>query len=658
MDTLDGINGLLDNIGDFLNSLRPVALFPVITVILLIVFYLYYIKAQGPLPGTTQWVDRELAKPRLPFILKRYPMSKDDIIPLLVITAVFTFLALFQLGDTEAPQSFYQFNTENKTVVIELDDPVEIGSIMYYTGMWTGHYKLELSADRFFWYEQIPEKDDDSKNSTEYAMNQPYAHLFKWQTAKLNDGNPPVKYIRISTQYSPLELGELALFNINGELIGTDRISNPDAPELFDEQELVPQRQTYMNSMYFDEIFHGRTAMEHLRDIKPYERTHPPLGKIIIAVSIHFLGMTPFGWRLPGALLGVVMLIILYILIKNLFGKTRVAVCGTLLLGFDFMRFVQTRIATIDTYGVLFILLACFFMYRYITTDPDAPFRKGLVPLALSGISFGLGCASKWIVAYAGIGLAAVYIVRLVHLSKYYKEKKLPEFGVYLSKTLAYSVLFFVAVPIVIYCLSYIPYGLAEGMKLGDGMLLDKRFHDIIWENQIFMLTYHGKDVIGSTHPYSSQWWQWILDARPILYFNTYNDGLRSSFSAFGNPVVWWGGFLAMIAMVYRAIRYRDGKAMFILIGFLSQFLPWLPIARIVFIYHYFPSTLFIVLALAHVFDTLLDSGRRWRKPAVYGYTAYTGAVFALFYPGLTGIAVPFSYFNNFLRWIPGAWPY
>ena len=658
MDTLERISELLNNIGGFFDSLRPVVLFPIITVLLLAAFYYYYIKSSGPWPGTLQWVDRELQKPRLPFILTRHPMEKSDIAPLLIITAVFSFLAFFQLGDTEAPQSFFQFNNDNKIIVIELDEPSEIGSVMYYTGMWTGHYKLEFSTDGYFWYDQVPEKKDDPDSTPEYAMNQPYAHLFKWQTAKLNKDNPPVKYIRISTQYSQLELGELALFRPNGELIGPESISCPDAPELFDEQNLVPQRQTYMNSMYFDEIFHGRTAQEHLRNIKPYEVTHPPLGKLIIAISIHFLGMTPFGWRFSGAVLGVVMLIVLYILIKNLFGKTRIAVCGTLLLGFDFMRFVQTRIATIDTYGVLFILLASFFMYRYITTDPDAPFRKGLVPLALSGVSFGLGCASKWIVIYAGIGLAAVYIVRLVHLSKYYKKNGRPGFGEYLSKTLVYSALFFVAIPIVIYCLSYIPYGLAEGMKLSDGMLLDKRFHDIIWENQKFMLTYHGHDVLGSTHPYSSQWWQWILDARPILYVNNNYNGLRSSFSAFGNPVVWWGGFIAMIVMIYRSIRYRDGKAMFILIGFLSQFLPWLPIARIVFIYHYFPSTLFLVLALAHVFNTLLDSGRKWSKPAVYGYTAYSGVVFAMFYPGLTGIPVPSWYFSNLLRWIPGAWPY
>ncbi len=34
-----------------------------------------------------------------------------------------------------------------------------------------------------------------------------------------------------------------------------------------------------MNSSYFDEIYHARTALEHIENVYPYEITHPPLGK-------------------------------------------------------------------------------------------------------------------------------------------------------------------------------------------------------------------------------------------------------------------------------------------------------------------------------------------------------------------------------------------
>jgi dolichyl-phosphate-mannose--protein O-mannosyl transferase len=219
-------------------------------------------------------------------------------------------------------------------------------------------------------------------------------------------------------------------------------------------------------------------------------------------------------------------------------------------------------------------------------------------------------------------------------------------------------VLFFVIVPAVVYYLSYIPYGLAEGMTLDMGMLINPEFFRIVWDNQVLMFDYHSRLVLDAVHPYSSFWWQWVLNTRPILYYSSSHDGLRSSFAAFGNPIVWWGGFAAMIAVAVRMVRSRDAKAMFILIGFLSQLLPWIPITRILFIYHYFPSTLFLVLATALVFNTILDSGKGMMKQAVYGYTAIAGVLFIKFYPGLTGLPVPAWYFQNLLRWMPQSWPF
>ena len=186
-------------------------------------------------------------------------------------------------------------------------------------------------------------------------------------------------------------------------------------------------------------------------------------------------------------------------------------------------------------------------------------------------------------------------------------------------------------------------------------MLWDRKYYEIIWNNQTSMFRYHNR--LSSDHLYSSVWWQWILDAQPILYFNGHKDGLRSSFGAFGNPIVWWGGFIAMVFMAIHAVKDRSGKALFILIGYLSQLLPWIAISRVLFIYHYFPSTLFLVLALAYLFNTILERGLGKYKRAVYGYTITAGATFAMFYPALTGIYAPHWYFSNILRWIPKVWP-
>ena len=632
-------------------------IFPVITLCFLGWFFFYYFKVLRPVPGTSEWIAIETRKTGLSIMAARHPMEKLDVIPLVLLMAAFTFLALFRLGDFVAPQSFFQFNDKQKEVLIQLEKPSEIGMLKYYTGLWTGHYKLEVSSDGVTWHEQAPIEKKGSDDEPTPAMNQPHSNLFKWRYATLNTDNPEVKYIRLTASRTPIELGEIALYDKKNNLIPHSQIrtSPPEAMVLFDEQELIPDRPTYMNGMYFDEIYHGRTALEFLRSEEAYETTHPPLGKALIACSIYVFGMTPFGWRFIGAIFGVIMLLVLYVFLKNMFGKTLIAACGTLLLGFDFMRFVQTRIATIDTYGVFFILLAYFFMYRYITTPADAGFRKSLAPLALSGIAFGLGCASKWIVIYAGAGLAVMYAIRLIQLGLHYRKVGQPGFAMYLLKTLLFSVLFFIVVPATIYYLSYIPFAMGKGLRLGEGMLWDPEYIEIVKKNQELMFNYHGR--LEAEHPYSSWWWQWILNAKPILYVNNNIGNLRSSFAAFGNPVIWWGGFVAMVVMGIRVFTHRDGKALFILIGYLSQLLPWVPITRIVFIYHYFPSTLFLVLALAHMFNTIVERRRDSYKPAVYGFTAAAGLLFLMFFPALSGLPAPQGYFTHLLRWIPILWP-
>jgi len=228
----------------------------------------------------------------------------------------------------------------------------------------------------------------------------------------------------------------------------------------------------------------------------------------------------------------------------------------------------------------------------------------------------------------------------------------------YLTKTLLFSVLFFVVVPAIVYYLTYIPYGTARGLSVREGMLWDPEYFRIFWNNQVDMFNYHSR--LTEEHPFSSKWWQWILNIRPILYVNNGLDavnGFRAKFGAYGNPVVWWGGFLAMIAMVVRIFTHRDGKALFILIGYISQLLPWVFVTRVVFAYHYFPSTLFLVLALAHIFSTLIEHHKYSGSKSVLAYTAVTGTVFVMFFPSLSGLYMPNWYYSHIVRWF-GTWPF
>ena len=345
--------------------------------------------------------------------------------------------------------------------------------------------------------------------------------------------------------------------------------------------------------------------------------------------------MTPFGWRFSGTFFGVLMLPLMYVFLKKLFGSRTVSAAGTMVFAADFMHFVQTRIATIDTYAVFFILLMYLFMYLFFT-------EQRLRYLALSGLFFGLGAASKWTCLYAGAGLALIWAWYWVKNARLGPKAFLKNCG--------FCLLFFVLLPCGIYYLAYLPYGRASGCALFSGEYLR-----MVLDNQDYMFHYHSGVV--ATHPYSSRWYQWLLDIRPILYYLQYlPDGMRSSFGAFVNPALCWGGFIALFVLLYLVIARRDETAAFILLGYLAQLVPWMFVSRLTFEYHYFPCTVFLVLAMGYVFSIFCRNGRYGRR-YVWGFALGSLALFALFYPALSGAPVNNALATRLLGWLP-SWPF
>ena len=91
-----------------------------------------------------------------------------------------------------------------------------------------------------------------------------------------------------------------------------------DPRRLFDEQALdMPLTQE--SGAYFDEMYFVRTAWEHIHFKEPYEWTHPPLAKLIIAAGILLFGMIPFGWRIFGVIAATAMIPLVFILAKRIF---------------------------------------------------------------------------------------------------------------------------------------------------------------------------------------------------------------------------------------------------------------------------------------------------------------------------------------------------
>ena len=96
---------------------------------------------------------------------------------------------------------------------------------------------------------------------------------------------------------------------------------NSTAICLTDEPDKVVYEFSWYETTYFDEIYHPRTAYEFMTHRYPYENTHPPLGKVIIACGMLIFGVNPFGWRFFGTLCGVLMVPLAYVMGKKMLKK-------------------------------------------------------------------------------------------------------------------------------------------------------------------------------------------------------------------------------------------------------------------------------------------------------------------------------------------------
>lgn len=623
-------------------------IFPAIVIIGLLCFFWVYYKRSLPKKGTLEWIPMAIT-PKLNFKLKHHKMVKWDYLALLIIIIIASAVSFAGLGDMTGPESFYQFEKTGRDneVVLEFSEDVEIGSIRYYVGLWDDNYEIQFSTDGISWTYQT-------------KLEAPRSNIFKWITNDTESADKTVRFVKIIPEKTGAYLGELGFYNTEGNLISADFLVNRgDFTELFDEQELIPDAPSYMNQTYFDEIYYVQTDYQLLQHETPYEMTHPPLGKDIQMVGVHIFGLNAFGWRFMGTLFGVLLLIPFYILLKNLFGKTVIASCGTSIFCFDFMRYVQTRITTIDTYSVFFVILMYLFMYWYITTDYDAPLRKSLPALLLTGLCFGLGAASKWTSIYAGIGLVFLYILNLIFRGRHMFQKgKKRQFYGYLTGTILCSFLFFIIIPFGIYYVSYFPFAVAKGQSNSISNLFSGDYLKLVVDNQEYMYKYHSE--LTATHPYQSTWYMWVLDIRPILFYrenSMHIENAKSSISSFNNPIISWGGLLAIISLIVSYVKSRDGRALFIIAGYAAQLLPWIFITRCAFAYHYFTCIIFLILAISYVLNKIWEQQKGRYKLAVYGFTGSVAALFWVFFPALSGIEASKDYYYYILKWFP-SWPF
>lgn len=417
----------------------------------------------------------------------------------------------------------------------------------------------------------------------------------------------------------------------------------------------------YLNtppSHMFDEVYHAFTAQEMVKgnvaawewwNTPPqgfaYEWSHPPFAKLAMVVPLKIFGVEKaWAWRSAVALFGVGVIVLMYLFTRELFG-VKIGLIAMFLATFEGLILTMSRIGMNDIFFV-FWMLAGFLVFikkKYLW----------------AGIFLGLSLSSKWTALY-GIGILGFWYLVILMMES--KDKMMAAIEAVLK-----GFAFFVAVPLIIYLIVYIPF-FTSGHDFSKFVELQKQ-----------MWWYHTG--LRATHPYQSQFWQWPLDLRPVWFWVDYKDKTTANIYNLGNPAIFWGGDIAVVVLLFLIFKFfilnlsrklRDpavaGKSilnnkimnsktlnilnskdvfglLFMLSGLLGFWLPWARSPRIMFFYHFLPSLMFVIIILAWILSIIKD------KRIVFGYLIIVTVLFIYFSPILYGFPVPKELVDQFF-WI------
>jgi dolichyl-phosphate-mannose-protein mannosyltransferase len=600
---------------------------------------------------------------------------------MVLLSIVFFGIATWNVGEINFPTTNWQ-STTTQSFYIDLGSTQHVKSIYFWVasgnasadisigspGNWTYEKQFSLQS-RATDYMVQPSLDLDV--TTQYlefnltAVEYDSRPNFYWSVPNPTDKLP-----------SPfIEISEIGISNPNNAQIAIVEITgenNTDATltKLIDEQDSLQIPPTYMSKMYFDEVYFARSAIEFVNHQIPLERTHPDLGKLIQAIGVAALGPIPFGWRIMGVIFGSLIVALMYLLGKKLFGTWIGGFSAAFLMTFDFMHFTMARIGTVDTYLIFFTLLSqLFFLIYFMKIIKNGWKKTSILPLMLAVVFFALGFSTKFgFPLFPAIGLLA--LLATVRLKEVWRQK-----SSLADKYLAFFdhpfLLLIASIGIValIYFATYIP-----------DMLLGDSFPTIV-NLQFAMLGFHSGSVVDTS---SAPWWSWPLMFRPdgmnvprwfdITYLP---NNVVSTISVFGNPVVWWVGFTAMIVLAFNAFHIEailtnlknrlsksslnkqisirgegwDVSAIFIAVVFIFSWLPYVFIGRATYIYHFYISVPLICLSTTYFINKYWNT-RKGKVAALIVFAAAV-AMFLLFYPVISGAPVSTSFINDYLRWFP-----
>jgi len=455
-------------------------------------------------------------------------------------------------------------------------------------------------------------------------------------------------------------------------------------------------RLSFPPEYYFDEVYHAFTAEAYSRndpkgyewwhqapDGVAYEWLHPPVAKLFQGFSIKILGNTSFAWRLPSALFGTLVIGAIYQLGRVLSKDRKAGLLAALIASFEGLLLVQSRIAMNDIFVTFFILLACVFHWKYLTSKKSNLATRYLL---LAGLAAGFAMASKW------SGVFVLLIFGLSELLLFATNKKFSKFkrlmgvvfvfevipaiilGLLLKNMLfltkgehleiltlgssllilemflgfwalgykKFTVLFvsLVVLPITVYVASFGQFWL---QLRTNNLLTFRDLHHQIWWYQTHLEAHH---------PWESRPQQWMLNLKPVWYHVDYEEKRAGNIFALANPSISWLGLLSMMALTLWGTYKRKWQYLYLFVAYVSVWTPWFASPRIMFFYHYTPAMALLSVSLGLACWELLQTKAVVGRILAVAIIMISASLFVYFYPFWTGFKIPIEWINQYY-WFP-----
>lgn len=427
----------------------------------------------------------------------------------------------------------------------------------------------------------------------------------------------------------------------------------------------------YPMTVVLDEVHYGRFAMASLRHEYFFD-LHPPLGKLMYWAVGAMTGLDP-AFTFPGnqlplpdssylvlralpRLVGTAFPLVMFGVAREVGMSMRAALLVALLVVFENATQLLSQFVFIDIFLLFFGFSSVWAYLRYRRT-------QAWQMLVLASVASGCAIATKW------TGLSFVALIGCMELFSFMKRPRwvavraMMVIGVVpvLVYVGTFALLFAVitqysdaAAPMspgfraaLVGSPEQVANVSAGGPRVEPASFL-ARFLEL--NRSMFEASHH----MQSEHPYGTKWYNWPFMSRGLDFWADYRSvpedgvapGTMNRFARImllGNPVVWWAStfaiFLLLINLPAQLLAWAtrrslpDGTILFLCGAYALNMLPFMGIARVMFLYHYMSALMFAVLALCWQLDRARD--RRWLMPTLL---AAAVAAFMFFAPLTYGL--------------------